>query len=277
MFVGKWSASRPAPANTVGAVHWIRVNLFSSWFNTLLTILVAYFIYVVVPPLIQFAFVDSVWSGVNREACSTLAQGGVQPDGWLRRLLGLCRGILQPVHLRPLPGRRTVAGVNIVFLMFFGGLTPLLIPAAPFKSPNIVFIATDLPGRFVHSPVRRQSPLHRLHPAGLRHGAFGRAVLDRLRDLHPGVDGDRLWRRTRDRIGSGADAQGSAGLHGRAGNRVCTCRRQFRSAGRSHGPLGRSAGNAGHRSHRHRGVAADRHCIGFGTPLTNADRPGCFR
>ncbi len=133
-----------APANTVGAVHWIRVNLFSSWFNTLLTILVAYFIYVVVPPLIQFAFVDSVWSGVNREACSTLAQGGVQPDGWF----GACWAYVGAYFNQFIYGRYPDAEqwrVNIVFLMFFGGLTPLLIPAAPFKSPNIVFIALIFP------------------------------------------------------------------------------------------------------------------------------------
>ena len=47
---------------SVGVIGWIRANLFNGWFNSLLTILTIYFLWMIVPPLIQWAFIDSVWN-----------------------------------------------------------------------------------------------------------------------------------------------------------------------------------------------------------------------
>src|SRR5690606_21275081 len=70
------------PANTVGFVHWVRENLFASWGSTLATLAAAWVLWLVLPPLIRFALLDAVWTGDGRAACSTVAQGGVQPNGW---------------------------------------------------------------------------------------------------------------------------------------------------------------------------------------------------
>jgi general L-amino acid transport system permease protein len=133
-----------APSSSVGAVAWVRNNLFSNWINTVLTLLVAYFIYVVVPPLIEFAFVNSVWTGADRQSCSTLAQGGVLPDNWF----GACWSYVGAYFNQFIYGRYPDAEqwrVNIVFVMFFGGLAPMLIPAAPFKAANLLFMALVFP------------------------------------------------------------------------------------------------------------------------------------
>ena len=37
--------NRKPPVATTGIVGWLRMNLFSSWFNTIVTLLVAYFLY----------------------------------------------------------------------------------------------------------------------------------------------------------------------------------------------------------------------------------------
>ena len=50
------------PVTSVGVVGWIRANLFNGWFNSLLTIITLYFLWLVVPPLIRWAFIDSVWN-----------------------------------------------------------------------------------------------------------------------------------------------------------------------------------------------------------------------
>ena len=50
------------PVASVGVIGWVRNNLFNGWFNSLLTIVTLYFLWMVVPPLIQWAFIDSVWS-----------------------------------------------------------------------------------------------------------------------------------------------------------------------------------------------------------------------
>ena len=47
---------------SIGVIGWIRANLFNGWFNSLLTILTIYFLWMIVPPLIQWAFIDSVWN-----------------------------------------------------------------------------------------------------------------------------------------------------------------------------------------------------------------------
>jgi general L-amino acid transport system permease protein len=56
------------PATSVGVIGWIRANLFNSVFNTILTILTLFFLWQVIPPLIRWAFIDSVWFS-NGQAC----------------------------------------------------------------------------------------------------------------------------------------------------------------------------------------------------------------
>ncbi|WP_243368230.1 amino acid ABC transporter permease [Microvirga solisilvae] len=59
----------PPPNLARGPVAWIRENLFSGPFNTILTLVVFYLLYVSVPPLMKFLFIDAVWSGTDRAAC----------------------------------------------------------------------------------------------------------------------------------------------------------------------------------------------------------------
>jgi general L-amino acid transport system permease protein len=59
----------PPPSHVPGPVARIKRNLFSGPVNTLLTVAVLYLLYLVVPPLIDFFFVDAVWSGSDRDAC----------------------------------------------------------------------------------------------------------------------------------------------------------------------------------------------------------------
>jgi general L-amino acid transport system permease protein len=50
------------PVTSVGVIGWARANLFNGWLNSLLTIVTLYFLWIVVPPLIRWAFIDSVWN-----------------------------------------------------------------------------------------------------------------------------------------------------------------------------------------------------------------------
>ena len=58
----------PPPNLARGPIAWIRENLFSSAFNTVLTLVVFYLLYVTVPPLIRFLLVDAVWE-IGRASC----------------------------------------------------------------------------------------------------------------------------------------------------------------------------------------------------------------
>jgi general L-amino acid transport system permease protein len=59
----------PPPNLARGPIAWIRENLFSGPFNTILTLVVLYLLYVAVPPLVKFLFIDAVWTGTDRAAC----------------------------------------------------------------------------------------------------------------------------------------------------------------------------------------------------------------
>src|SRR3954454_13551128 len=52
-----------------GVIEWLRVNLFDGVFNTLLTLLALYLLARTIPPLVEWAFVDAVWSAPNGKAC----------------------------------------------------------------------------------------------------------------------------------------------------------------------------------------------------------------
>ena len=45
MNLSNQAQNRKPPVATTGIMGWLRMNLFSSWFNTIVTILVLYFLY----------------------------------------------------------------------------------------------------------------------------------------------------------------------------------------------------------------------------------------
>ena len=57
------------PVTSVGVIGWLRTNLFSNVFNSILTIVIVFFLIKIVPPLIKWAFIDSVFKWGAAEAC----------------------------------------------------------------------------------------------------------------------------------------------------------------------------------------------------------------
>ncbi len=57
---------KPPVANT-GIIGWLRNNLFNTWYNSLLTLLFLYLLWMVVPPFIRWALIDSHWAGTSAE------------------------------------------------------------------------------------------------------------------------------------------------------------------------------------------------------------------
>jgi general L-amino acid transport system permease protein len=74
-FVRKeFALSRPAPASTVGVLGWIRSNLFSTPFNSLLTILMGGFGVWLIWGALDWLIFNAVWTGGN-EACKANSDG----------------------------------------------------------------------------------------------------------------------------------------------------------------------------------------------------------
>jgi general L-amino acid transport system permease protein len=57
------------PLASIGALGWIRHNLFNSIPNTVLTVLALWLLWEVVPPLFNWGFFNATWSGADPKAC----------------------------------------------------------------------------------------------------------------------------------------------------------------------------------------------------------------
>jgi len=55
------------PRTHIGVVGWLRANLFSTWYNSLLTLVTLYVLWQAVPPFIRWAFIDSLWTSTGEE------------------------------------------------------------------------------------------------------------------------------------------------------------------------------------------------------------------
>jgi general L-amino acid transport system permease protein len=74
--------SLPPPPATAGALGWVRANLLSSPFNIGLTIVCAVLLYWILSSVVDFLFIDAVWSGADRKACLATAQRPVVGACW---------------------------------------------------------------------------------------------------------------------------------------------------------------------------------------------------
>lgn len=62
--------ARPAPRNTIGALLWLKENLFSSPLNVLMTFMGIGFLMLIIPPIVQWAYTDATFAGDTRDACT---------------------------------------------------------------------------------------------------------------------------------------------------------------------------------------------------------------
>ena len=69
----------PPPNLTRGPIAWARENLFSGLFNTILTLLSVILLWFVVPPMLEFLFIDAVWTGADGPPAVRTWQGA--PSG----------------------------------------------------------------------------------------------------------------------------------------------------------------------------------------------------
>ena len=82
----------PAPISEVGIIGWFKQNLFSNWFNSLLTLLSAYFLFVILSEFIPWAW-GGHWNTKSLRECLDLnpdvACFSVLKARWKQLLFGL--------------------------------------------------------------------------------------------------------------------------------------------------------------------------------------------
>ncbi len=77
----------PPPATEVGVLGWLRHNLFPTWYDALFTLFGLYLVYLLLPPLIEWAFIKATWSGNTREACNPEGACWVFIKVWFKQLM----------------------------------------------------------------------------------------------------------------------------------------------------------------------------------------------
>lgn len=60
---------QPPPSMTVGPVAWLRANLFSTWYNSALTIAILYVLAQIIPPLLDWLVVSAQYGEATSEVC----------------------------------------------------------------------------------------------------------------------------------------------------------------------------------------------------------------
>ena len=114
----------PPPPMQVGYMGWLRSNFFSSPFNFFLTFAALYFLYVTIPPILDWAVFNAVFDDVDhRNECREIAGGAcwaVVRARFEQFLYGF-----YPAELRWRP--------NVAFVLLFVALIPVLYDRVPFR------------------------------------------------------------------------------------------------------------------------------------------------
>jgi general L-amino acid transport system permease protein len=121
------------PASTVGVYGWMRKNLFATPLDIALTVLALYLVYVLVPPVIQWAFIDADWVGDTRDACSREGACWVYIRVWFKQLMY---------------GRypdEELWRINTAYVLLVVSVIPLLIPGFRWKQWIGLFLLVGYP------------------------------------------------------------------------------------------------------------------------------------
>ncbi len=113
--VGESAPPLAPPSASVGVLAWLRQNLFSSPFNTLLTLACLWLLYEIVPPLVRWAILDANFIGDSRADCV----GGGACWVFVKARLGQFLYGFYPADQR--------WRINLAFLLLIAGLAPLFV------------------------------------------------------------------------------------------------------------------------------------------------------
>jgi len=134
----------PPPRDERGAVFWIRRNLLATPRDVILTLAAGAFVVWAATHMINWLFIQAVWTGTDRSFCATTVQGGTQPEGWS----GACWAFVGAKFTQFLFGRYPLTErwrPILVGILFVALLVPMLIPSVPRKALNALLLFGILP------------------------------------------------------------------------------------------------------------------------------------
>lgn len=121
------------PVSSVEVTGWLQRNLFSSTLNTLLTLFAVYLLYLTIPPLVQWAFIDANWTGESKADCTGNGACWVFVSVRLNQFI---YGFYPDAEQWR---------VNSVLLLLLGLTVPLLIRKFPHKIALGLFVVLGYP------------------------------------------------------------------------------------------------------------------------------------
>ena len=132
--------SRTPPIATTGLLGWIRLNLFSSWFNSILTILVIYLLYQILIPFLDWSIFSADFTHnylgqqiIDRTFCTRVMDPEIGGACWAIIFVRFYQFIygFYPVE--------EVWRVNIVYFLLIVAVAPLLIEKFPLRKYFLYF------------------------------------------------------------------------------------------------------------------------------------------
>ena len=130
----------PPPANMVGFIGWVRGNLLSSPTNTVMTLLTIYLLYVIIPPMLNWLFLDAVFTGTSRDECRAVAKAAGHEIGACWAFIGQ-RFELFVYGFYPVDERWRV---NLSFLLMLLAFYPVLFDKAVCRK-QLLYVSIAAP------------------------------------------------------------------------------------------------------------------------------------
>src|SRR6476659_3353743 len=136
--VAETSAAAPVerpPKSVVGPLAWMRDNLFSTWGNTILTVIGLLIAYWVVSTIVSWGILTATFTGADGDACT-------------REGAGACWPFITAKFAQFMYGRYPDEErwrVDLVYALALVGLVPLMIPRVPGKFWNAVYVFAVFP------------------------------------------------------------------------------------------------------------------------------------
>jgi general L-amino acid transport system permease protein len=123
------------PRSSRGSIAWLRENLFSSWGNTLLTLIGLFIAYQVVAGVVSWGILSATFTGTDGSDCTRDGAGACWPF--------ITAKFAQFMYGR-YPGTERWR-VDLVYALALAGLVPLMIPPVPGKFWNALYVFAVFP------------------------------------------------------------------------------------------------------------------------------------
>jgi general L-amino acid transport system permease protein len=137
-------APSPPPVTDKTVLGWLRKNLFATLTDTVISLVAAAILVWFLINVVDFLLIKAVWTGENRLACATVAQGGALPDDWHGACWAYVRTWFTQFMVGSYPRDQLWRPITVAIL-FVAILIPMLIPKVPRKGLNAILLLIVLP------------------------------------------------------------------------------------------------------------------------------------